>query len=458
MAEQQRAKSEIEAALTIAANMPRDEKKAMDGILVSCQRKGLAEKAQYEYSRGGTSISGPSIVLMEAIAQRWGNIDFGFRELSRYPGRGNQPGESVVEAYAWDLESNTRRKVVFQVEHAMMANKKKKILSDPRDIYEYVANQAQRRVRTCLENIIPRDIVDAACEECDRTLKAEVKDVAEAVKKMLAAFATFKVSQAMIEGRIQRRIDAITPAQIIGMKKIYASLRDGMSAPADWFDVSDEPEGQEKPETAIDKVKAAMRKKAAEAGAAEPPAGMGTDAPSGGSTAPKAEAAPPPAPKSPPKPAPANKEPKRAAASKKEASPEPAADSAAPAADSQPPMDPAGVGSPEKDGQQGQPGAPAEAAVVKPAAPTDPAPPEQPNYEEQASQWLTDLESVNTIRGLKDALAAIPPVWPDECKELVAFAIKQKIDAVRGDRGERSNEPHEQPLFGGGNPASAAGA
>lgn len=293
LAEQQRAKSEIEAALTIAANMPRDEKRAMDGILVSCQRKGLAAKAQYQYSRGGTPIYGPSIVLMEAIAQRWGNIDFGFRELSRYPGRGGLPGESVVEAYAWDLESNTRRKVVFQVEHAMMTNKKKKILTDPRDIYEYVANQAQRRVRTCLENIIPRDIVDSACEECDRTLKAEVKDIAEATAKMLAAFSTFGVTQGMIEGRIQRRIDAITPAQIIGMKKIYASLRDGMSEVADWFDVSEAPEG-EKPQTAIDKAKAAMREKAAEAGAKAPPVGTASTAPAGGGQGTSAAAALPP--------------------------------------------------------------------------------------------------------------------------------------------------------------------
>ena len=429
----------------------------MDRILISCQRPTLAEKASYSYARGGTPITGATIRLMEVVAQNWGNLQWGFRELQRFPGRGKDPGESIVEAFAWDLETNAKRNVQFTVSHYDSQRKKNRLLTDQRDIYEYVSNQAQRRVRTCLEDVIPRDIAEAALEECAKTLKTKFPVTPQRTANMLAAFEEVGVPKAAIEKRLQRNLDSMTSAQYMGLLKIGTSIREGMSEPADWFDLSDATEEQE-PETAIDKVKAAMRKKAAEAGAAEPPAGMGTDAPSGGSTAPKAEAAPPPAPKSPPKPAPANKEPKRAAASKKEASPEPAADSAAPAADSQPPMDPAGVGSPEKDGQQGQPGAPAEAAVVKSAAPTDPAPPEQPNYEEQASQWLTDLESVNTIRGLKDALAAIPPVWPDECKELVAFAIKQKIDAVRGDRGERSNEPHEQPLFGGGNPASAAGA
>ena len=36
---------------------------------------------------------------------------------------------------------------------------------------------------------------------------------------------------------------------------------------------------------------------------------------------------------------------------------------------------------------------------------------------------------------------------PEECKELVSFAIKKKIDDVRGDRGERSNKPKGGTLF-----------
>lgn len=275
-AEQQRARSEIEAALTIAAARPRDEKECMDNILISCQRPGLAAKAQYEYSRGGTSISGPSIDLMEAIAQRWGNLEFGFRELARFPGDAGQPGESVVEAFAWDMQSNVRRRVQFTVQHAMKSGVSMKTLRDPRDIYEYVANQAQRRVRTCLENIIPRDIWEAACEQCDRTLKAQISDPAKAVADMLQAFSKVGVSREMIEGRIQRRLDAITPAQIIGLRKVFASVRDGMSEVGDWFKA---PASTEPPKSVGDRAKEAMRQQAsgtapadAEAATPAPPA------------------------------------------------------------------------------------------------------------------------------------------------------------------------------------------
>jgi len=264
IAEQQRAKTEIEAALTVASAKPRDERSALDAILVSCQRPRLAEKAQYEYSRGGTAITGPSIVLMEMIAQKWGNVVFGFRELARYPGQGGRPGESVTEAFAWDLQTNVKRAVQFSVEHSMKSGKGQKgqrILTDPRDIYEYVANQAQRRVRTCLENIIPRDIIEEACDECDRTLKAAIQDVAKVAAEMLAAFEKLGVTKGQIETRLQRRFDSITPAQIIGMRKIYASIRDGISEPSDWFDMDNR---DNQPSAApMNKAKEAMRERAA---------------------------------------------------------------------------------------------------------------------------------------------------------------------------------------------------
>lgn len=241
LAEQQRAKSEIEAALTVAAANPRDEKGALDRIMVSCQRPTLAATAQYAYSRGGTAISGPSIDLMEVVAQQWGNLEFGFRELARFPGSGRQVGESIVEAFSWDLQTNTRRRTQFTVPHAYKAKGALKKLTDPRDIYEWVANQAQRRVRTCLENIIPRDIVDTACEECSRTLVANVDLSPKSIGKLVTAFGTYGITKEHLEKRIQRRMEAITAAQVIHLRKIWAALRDGISEPGDWFDVQPPP-------------------------------------------------------------------------------------------------------------------------------------------------------------------------------------------------------------------------
>lgn len=253
----------MESALTLAAARPRDEKEALDKILISCQRPGLAAMAQYKYAKGGTDISGASIRLLEAIAQRWGNVSFGFYELARYASKNGTPGESVVEAFAWDLESNVPVRMQFTVEHAMRARGGTKTISDPREIYEWIANQAARRVRKCLEQVIPRDIVESALEECDRTLHASIKDPQEAARKMVTAFEEFGVTREQIEARIQRRIDAITVAQIIGLRKIYASIKDGMSEPADWFDAGKAEDKEQPAATAMDKAKDALRKQSA---------------------------------------------------------------------------------------------------------------------------------------------------------------------------------------------------
>ena len=225
---------EVQAMIVVAKKFPRSPVQAMDRILQACTRPGLAESSLYQYGRGGTDISGPSIRLTEAIAQNWGNIQFGFRENGR--GMDAKGGYSDVEAYAWDLETNTRKPISFRVRHWRDTKKGGYALTDERDIYELIANQASRRVRNCVLALIPGDVVEAAQRQCEITLKTSADTSHEAVKKMVDAFAQFGVNRQQIEAKIQRRLDTITPALMVQMKKIYASLRDGMSSPDEWFE------------------------------------------------------------------------------------------------------------------------------------------------------------------------------------------------------------------------------
>jgi hypothetical protein len=228
--EQQRAISEVQGAIVLAKKFPRNQIEALDRITTACQRPSLAEQALYSYARGGTEITGPSIRLAEAIAQNWSNLQFGIKELEQ------RNGESTVEAFAWDVETNVKQVKTFQVKHERHTKKGKYTLEDPRDIYETVANQGARRLRACILGIIPGDVIDAAVSQCEQTLKAKADTSVDALKKLVEAFAAFKVTKEQIEKRIQRRIDTITPAQLIQLRKIYNSLKDGMSSAADWFE------------------------------------------------------------------------------------------------------------------------------------------------------------------------------------------------------------------------------
>lgn len=229
--ESQRAIQEVQAAMTIAQKFPRDVLRAKDRIVQACTRPALAQGALYSYNKGGSEVSGPSIRLAEAMAQNWGNMQFGIRELEQ------RNGESTIEAFAWDLETNTRQVKVFTVPHKRYTRSGSYPLQDPREIYEHVANQGARRLRACILGIIPGDVVEEAVQQCDETMRSNADTSPDAVKKMMDAFdSAFGVTERQIVQRLGNRMEAIRPAQMVQLRKIYASIRDGMSQPADWFE------------------------------------------------------------------------------------------------------------------------------------------------------------------------------------------------------------------------------
>jgi hypothetical protein len=257
MTDQARAVAEVQAALMIAKMNPRDPIKAMDRILNSCTRPTLADAATYAYARGKSNVTGPTIRLAEAIAQGWGNIQYGIREVSQ------TADVSTVAAYAWDVETNTRREVVFQVPLKRDTKKGSYRLTDSRDIYELVANQGARRLRACILGVIPGDVVEAALNQCAVTQKAHIDMTPEGLQKLAESFAQYGVSKAQIEKRIQRRLDAIQPAQVISLRNIFRSLREGMSTASDWFEpieISSTEEAQKKGAAGL---KAKLKKKEA---------------------------------------------------------------------------------------------------------------------------------------------------------------------------------------------------
>jgi hypothetical protein len=91
----------------------------------------------------------------------------------------------------------------------------------------------------------------------------------EAQQKMLAAFDELGIVREQIEAFIGRRLDAIRTAQMARLRRIYRSIKDGLSEPEDWFDPLRKPEAQpEKPTDIRDRVKEAAKAAAENGGAA----------------------------------------------------------------------------------------------------------------------------------------------------------------------------------------------
>lgn len=223
---------EVKGAIFLSKQFPRNVFQSEQRILDSCKRPALANVAIYQYPRGGQKVTGPSIRLAEVLAQNWGNLSFGIKELEQ------REGESVAMAYAWDLETNVRQEKVFTVKHSIGTKKGLKHLTDPRDIYEKVANDGSRRLRACILGIIPGDIVDKAVEECYKTLAGQNKTpLKDRVAKALNAFKeNYRVTQEMVEARFGYNAEAFTEHDYLDLINIFNSLRDGMSKVENWFE------------------------------------------------------------------------------------------------------------------------------------------------------------------------------------------------------------------------------
>jgi len=227
-----RAVAEVQAAYVIAKKFPRNQSESYANIIEACKRPFLAEQAMYAYPRGGSLVKGPSIRLAETLAQCWGNLDCGVREISQ------SNGVSVAEAYAIDLQTNTRITKVFHVPHRRDTKQGSKKLTDSRDIYELVANQGARRLRACILGIIPGDVIEAAVERCATTLASSDIPVSEQIKKMIVAFDELGVKVEHLEKRLGHNLDATIPQEIVTLKSIYKSIKDGMATREQFFDIA----------------------------------------------------------------------------------------------------------------------------------------------------------------------------------------------------------------------------
>jgi hypothetical protein len=228
--ESSRAIAEAQGKLVIAKRFPRNEALAYDEAMQACRRMGLAEDAFFSFPRGGQTVSGATVHLARELARVWGNIEYNIRELSR------KDGVSEMQAFAWDLQTNTLVTQNFTVRHWRDTKSGGYQLTDERDIYELTANQGSRRLRSCIFAVLPSDLVSAAEAECKKTLAGNNDEpIKERVRKLITAFGKYGVTAAMIEGRLGHSLDAVLPEELAELRSIWNSIKDGATKAGEWF-------------------------------------------------------------------------------------------------------------------------------------------------------------------------------------------------------------------------------
>ncbi len=226
-----RAVAEVQSSYIIAKKYPRNQHESYMSIIESCKRPFLAENACYAYPRGGTLVTGPSIRLAEVLGQHWGNLDCGVREISQ------SNGVSVAEAYAIDLQTNYRVTKIFHVPHVRDTKKGRVKLTDARDIYEMVANQGARRLRACILAVVPGDVVEAAVEQCKKTMESGELPLSDRIRMMVTKFDELGVKVEHLEKRLGHKLDATISQEIVTLQTIYKAIKDGFSSREDFFEI-----------------------------------------------------------------------------------------------------------------------------------------------------------------------------------------------------------------------------
>lgn len=227
--EQSRAVAEVQAAIFVAQQYPRDMRRAWEEMRAACSRLGLASRAFYAVPNRG---SGPSVHLARELARIWGNLDYGVKELRR----DDAAAESEVLAYAWDQQTNVRSTRSLIVPHAKMAFGARKALVDLGDIYLNNQNIGARAVRETLFTVMPADFAAEAQDLCRATIeKGDGQPLDKRIAAMIDAFGTLGVNVARIETRLDKKRGQWTPVDIADLSVLWSSIKRGEMKADDEF-------------------------------------------------------------------------------------------------------------------------------------------------------------------------------------------------------------------------------
>ena len=222
--EQSRAAAEVQAAVVVAQQCPRSIPAAIAQMRESCRQKALAERAFYRYNRGGQAVTGPTVHLARELARVWGNMQYGITELRR----DDVYGQSEMQAFAWDVQTNTRNVSTFIVPHRRDTSDGAKVLTDARDVYENNTNNANRRVREAILATLPSWFVEEAKDLCFAALKnGGGKPLAKRIADAIAHFENLGVSADQLEQKLGSAAAKWNEHDVTTLSVITKSLQRG---------------------------------------------------------------------------------------------------------------------------------------------------------------------------------------------------------------------------------------
>jgi hypothetical protein len=136
-------------------------------------------------------------------------------------------GQSEIQAYAWDLQTNARSQQTFIVPHKKDTKSGAKRLEKMQEIYENNANNGAKRVREAIFAVLPQWLVDDAQRICRDTIaRGDGSPLEERIATAVAAFEKdFGVSEAQLVAKVGRERARWDEQDVAGLSVTFKSLK-----------------------------------------------------------------------------------------------------------------------------------------------------------------------------------------------------------------------------------------
>lgn len=274
MAVAEYAKAAVQARYVMALKNPRNMDDVRTKLLRECKRPRFAEAAIYRkpVSKEQT-IEGPSARFAEAALRSLSNAMPEVQAV--YDG----DEKVIMRVSVTDLENNLTPSqdvtILKQVERKWI-NKGHVVLGTRLNSYgdqvyivrateDEMRNKINAQVSKMRRNmslaLLPSDILDECMEACYATMRDKAaKDPDYEKKRILDAFYNIGITPKQITEYLHHPLDAIQPAEIEELRRIYASIADGEAKWADFIAETAPPKDTTKTDAVKEKLKNRKKK------------------------------------------------------------------------------------------------------------------------------------------------------------------------------------------------------
>lgn len=230
-------KAEIDVQISTAKAFPRSIKTFLDKAMsIATISENVAESCSYALSRGGKTISGPSVRLAEIVASSYGNVRYGARIIA------NDGKKITAQGICHDLESNTS--TTIEVSRSILQHEYKNgqktgnMITMNEDMQIITGNAACAiALRNAIFKVIPSALVDDIYQKTKQLVAGTEQTLPAKREKAIQHLKGMGVKESQICAALDiKRVEDIDLEKLSVLRGMVSAINNGESTVKEMFD------------------------------------------------------------------------------------------------------------------------------------------------------------------------------------------------------------------------------